>query len=237
MIIGISSSSMKIKESVFPDKFYLNTAYVKSLLSLKQDLGIMIIPYCNKQNAKELLKQSDGLILSGGFDISPCIYGEKPKKLLGKTCKERDIFELNLLECAFELELNVFGICRGMQLLNVFFGGNLYQDLSYAKTKQNHIQHKKANESCHKIKIIKNSFLGEFLPKHIWVNSFHHQAINTLATNLKISAKSKKIIEAVELKESKNLVFGVQWHPEAMKDKYSKLIFKKFLKACSKKED
>lgn len=234
MIIGISSSSMKIKQSVFPDKFYLNAGYVKSLLGLKQDLGVMIIPYCGKQSARELLKRSDGLILSGGFDISPCIYGKKAKKLLGKTCKERDIFELGLLECASEFGLNVFGICRGMQLINVFFGGSLYQDLSYAKVKQKHIQDRKADRMSHEVKIVEDSFLGTFLPKRIWVNSFHHQAIDCLAQGLKVSAKSKKIIEAVELKESKNLVFGVQWHPEVMKDEYSKLIFEKFLEACSR---
>ena len=236
MIIAISSSSMKIKTNIFPDKFYLNADYVKSLLALKQDLGVMMIPYCNKQNAKELLKRSDGLILSGGFDISPCIYGEKPKKLLGKTCKKRDIFELDLLECALEIGLNVFGICRGMQLINVFFGGHLYQDLSYMKTEQNHIQKEKPSKASHRVKIIENSFLSAFLPKNIWVNSFHHQAISSLGENLKICAKNKKIIEGIELKESKNLVFGVQWHPEVMKDQYSKLIFKKFLENCCRNE-
>ncbi len=232
MIIGISSSSMKIKQSFCVDKFYLNTAYIKSLLDIRQDLGVMMIPYCNKQNIKELLKQSQGLILSGGFDINPSFYGKKPKKLLGRTCKERDIFELDLLECALELGLNVFGICRGMQLINVFFGGSLYQDLSYAGFKQNHIQKEKAKKTKHKVKIATNSFLGSFLPEEIRVNSFHHQAINSLASVLKICARNKEIIEAVELKESKNLVFGVQWHPETMKDKYSKLIFKKFLESC-----
>ena len=151
------------------------------------------------------------MILSGGFDISPCIYGEKPKKLLGKTCKKRDIFELDLLECALEIGLNVFGICRGMQLINVFFGGHLYQDLSYMKTEQNHIQKEKPSKAS-------------------------HQAISSLGENLKICAKNKKIIEGIELKESKNLVFGVQWHPEVMKDQYSKLIFEKFLENCCRNE-
>ncbi|NDJ27741.1 gamma-glutamyl-gamma-aminobutyrate hydrolase [Campylobacter sp. MIT 12-8780] len=236
MIIGISASVLKLKKEIFKKKYYLNVAYVDKLLKCEEkNLGVFIIPFCEKEAIKSLLANTNGVILSGGFDIHPKFYKQSSKPLLEEVCKKRDEFEFRLIEEAMKQELPIFGICRGMQTLNVFFGGTLHQDLSYEKISVlKHRQKQKPSLATHRVDILENSFLSNFLPSKIKVNSFHHQGIDTLAKDFKISAKSGLVIEAIEYQKSKNLVFGVQWHPEAMKDKHSRAIFQAFVNECKK---
>ncbi|TQR27282.1 gamma-glutamyl-gamma-aminobutyrate hydrolase [Campylobacter sp. MIT 97-5078] len=238
MIIGISASILKLTKEIFKKKYYLNVGYVNKLLECEEkDLAAFIIPFCEKEAIQSLLANTSGVILSGGFDIHPKFYKQSPKPLLEQLCKKRDEFEFKLIEEAMKKELPIFGICRGMQILNVFFGGTLYQDLSYAKLNVlKHRQKQKPSLATHRVDILENSFLSNFLPSKIKVNSFHHQGIDTLAKDFKVSAKSGLVIEAIEYQKSKNLVFGVQWHPEVMKDKHSKAIFQAFVNECKKGE-
>lgn len=235
-IVGISSSLLKDKDGTFPgyERTYLNYDYVNAIISTKATP--LILPF---HNDKEILKRQvdcvDAIILSGGYDINPLIYKKEPLPLLGEILPRRDEYELNLLSYAIEKKIPILGICRGLQLINVYFGGTLLQDMSYKK--ENLIKHFQGHSpqlATHTIKIEKDSLLYKIYQTNTaYVNSFHHQAIEFLGNNLYPSAKSLDgIIEAIEHREYPFLL-GVQWHPEMLfeNDKASKNIFKTFIES------
>ena len=171
----------------------------------------------NYEEVKNYVKLIDGLVLSGGQDISPEFYKENVDS--AKNCdKRRDKWEVRLFLKAYRLNLPILGICRGLQLMNVACGGSLYQDLEkqFAEVASQHLDKHKNDYSHHKIEVIPNSQLSDILcsVNSIEVNSRHHQAAKEIADNFKISAKSDRgIVEAIE-DPDKNFVVGVQWHPE-----------------------
>lgn len=157
-----------------------------------------------------LLNKIDGLLLSGGNDISPERYGEFPHEKTRPVLMQKEDFDFLLLKNALDIDLPVLGICYGLQLINVCLGGNLVQDISSQwNTSINHYK------DMHNVHIDKTSRLYEILKQEtIEVNSTHHQAIKSLGKKLMISAVADDgIIEAVESTEH-NFVVGVQWHPE-----------------------
>ena len=196
-------------------------------------LSVEFIKLCNKFNAQAVifpsqfnipnfsLKGIDGLIITGGGDISPSHYGEKPIEKLESVSIERDLTELNLLKRAEEENIKTLAICRGHQLLNIHKGGSLHQDISDAGYKDiDHAKpHENAEKHVHKVEIAKNTKLSNVLKvDNLNVNSIHHQAINELGEKLIISAKSSDgIIEGIETTEEWNAI-GVQWHPEYLSE-------------------
>ncbi len=157
----------------------------------------------------------DGLLLSGGDDISPCYYKEEisvPKKFLKVVPKIRSDFELSLLKEILKGRKPVLGICLGMQLLNVAFGGTLYQDLRYQSG--GIINHKGIE---HDIKVCKFSGLEINHSRYV-VNSTHHQAVKILGEGLDIFALSDDNIVEGFYKRDYPFLVGVQWHPERMPD-------------------
>ncbi len=196
-------------------------------------LSAEFIKLCNKFDAQAVifptqfnkpkfsLKGIDGLIITGGGDISPSHYGEQPIDKLESVSIERDITELNLLKRAEEEKIKTLAICRGHQLLNIYKGGSLYQDISDAGYKNiDHAKpHENAQKHIHNVKIDKNTKLGNTLMvDNLEVNSIHHQAINKLGENLIISATSADgIIEGIETTEEWDAI-GVQWHPEYLSE-------------------
>lgn len=152
----------------------------------------------------------DGLILCGGNDIDPARYGEALDGSVNIDF-ERDAAEFALLKAYLDAGKPVFGICRGAQLINVFFGGSLYQDLPEAEL------HKKHNgcDSVHSVTAVADSILGKLYGESFAVNSAHHQAIDVLGTGLRETARwNGQYIEAIE--HTAYPLFGVQWHPERM---------------------
>lgn len=196
----------------------INCNYVKAVV----DAGglPLLIPIVNQpQDIKHYMDLIDGLLLSGGQDISPEFYNEKPIEELGEIDPTRDRWELKLFQEAYRKKLPLLGICRGMQLINVGLEGSLYQDI-YSQYK-NSLQHtSKKEESCayHKILIETGSQLEEILCclDSLYVNSYHHQAIKEIGDNLKIVAHSDEgVVEAIEAEDSdQRFLVGVQWHPE-----------------------
>ncbi len=173
--------------------------------------------------AEEVAGSIDGLLLCGGSDLDPAYYGEEPIPELGVTLPERDTFEMDLVEQALERDMPVFGICRGLQVLNVALGGTLYQDLP-SQLHPDLIAHRQKMPKwqwTHEVEVDGGSNAAKIMNTGgLRVNSYHHQAIKDLADGLVVSARaSDGVVEAVE---SRNLferwLVGVQWHAEAMRD-------------------
>lgn len=236
-IIGITSSHEKENGLRNYHRTTVSIDYTKGVIE-GGGIPIIIPTTGNIEVIKEQLKLLDGLILSGGPDINPIYYGEDFKEKMGVISPERDDNEIKILKEFLETGKPILGICRGHQLLNVYFGGTLYQDLSYFNTETlKHRQDFYPELEVHKIFIEKDSILGKLYGESIKTNSFHHQAIQNLGEGFKIIAKSSDgVIEAIE-KENHKFCLGIQWHPEMMVARGNKSmvkIFELFIdKSCS----
>jgi len=166
-----------------------------------------------------VLETIDGLIMTGGEDIDPLKwFGEEPIPAQGEIVPERDEFDIKLIRMAVEKNIPLLGICRGHQLLNVAFGGTLYQDIpSQVKTdnKIKHSQRAPRYYGTHTITIDKGSLLNKQIGvEKVAVNTFHHQAVKDVAPGFKITARAADgVVEAIE-KIGSDRIFGVQFHPE-----------------------
>lgn len=239
LLIGISANICVINEEHFDGYEYVNLSdkYVKAIL----DAGAypIVVPVIDDDEAiKSIITKIDALVLSGGQDVNPKFYNEDPLEKLGNICTRRDEFDFKLIKYAMELKKPILGICRGMQILNVYFGGNLYQDLSYCKNYfVKHDQNAKYYEATHSLHIKEDSFLYDIADKETFVNSFHHQAIRKLANDFKVIARAKdEVIEAIEYMKEDNFILAVQFHPEMMfeKHEFSRKIFKSFIEHINK---
>lgn len=180
----------------------------------------------------------DGLILSGGQDIMPFAYNQEPHPLLQDVLPRRDNFDFKLIEEALSQKRPILGICRGMQALNVVFGGDLYQDLSLAKEYTlKHVQVNSLKDATHTIDIVGDTLLRRiFETDSLRINTFHHQAVHRVAEGFNVSAWAKDgMVEAIE-KEGDDFVLGVQWHPEMMiaEDPTMLKLFEYFVRESSR---
>ncbi len=159
-----------------------------------------------------LLARMDGLLLTGGGDISPDLYGEEPDESVYGVRRDRDDFEVALYHEAVERGLPILAVCRGMQLINLLRGGTMIQNL---ETEQNHWQTVPSSHASHAIDIVGDTALADVLgPAEGHVNSFHHQGLGGLGDGLRVTATCGDVIEGVEADDID--LFAVQWHPEQM---------------------
>lgn len=237
-IIGISGSIIIDSSGSFAGykRSYVNNDYVCSVI---KNGGVpFIIPFNEEPEVTAAqIEMVDGLLLSGGHDVAPENYGEEPLPKLGDTFPERDTFEYRLLEAAIKAEKPILGICRGIQIINTYFEGSLYQDLSYIGVEVlKHDQVRGPSRLTHSVTLEKNSKLFEiFNEEKFMVNSFHHQAVKKIGKGLdKVAAAPDGIIEAIEKKDYPFLV-GVQWHPEMLHESVEAMnkLFKKFIEEAA----
>ncbi|WP_081615158.1 gamma-glutamyl-gamma-aminobutyrate hydrolase family protein [Dietzia sp. UCD-THP] len=169
---------------------------------------------------QQILAEADGLILGGGGDVSPLLYGGDPcDSTLQGVNPQRDANEACLVRHALQKGIPVLGICRGAQMINVIRGGTLTQDVRRdIETALNHQGPEEAlHTALHTVEVAANSLLSRFLrvSSAVEVNSAHHQAIALIGRGLRVSAQAADgVVEAIESTESDDILLGVQWHPE-----------------------
>jgi len=188
---------------------------------------------------KSAVARLDGLLLTGGHDVAPRLYGQEPKPGLREMDYERDLMEIEAVKEAERRGLPILGICRGIQLLAVAFGGTLYQDIfREAPDCLDHNQKAGKRVNTHTVKVEKSSRLYRIIgAETIWVNSNHHQAVKDLPADFVVTARAGDgIIEAVE-RPNYHYLLGVQWHPEGTwrEDEVSKKIFASLVEAARKR--
>lgn len=201
----------------------------------------VVLPIDKPAAAAQAISLVDGLLLTGGQDVSPHLYLEEPAPEIGAYSPQRDHFEMALVHAALKTGKPIFAICRGLQLVNVALGGSLYQDVNYVKQSLvQHLQHVDETLGSHTIHIEKDSQLNQLFSDKKVVNSLHHQFIKRVADKLVVSARTTDgMIEAMEgSSELASWFIGVQWHPEMMfpHDPETQKLFQLFLQAAQKHE-
>jgi putative glutamine amidotransferase len=178
----------------------------------------------------------DGILFAGGGDLDPALYDEGRKHASLRVDRARDDFELALLANAMHLRLPILGLCRGLQLINVKFGGTLYQNLKDdTATELEHRQSGSRSEATHAVTLTDpESHLAGVFRGSCRVNSLHHQAIKRLGRGLKVTARAEdSVVEAVEAADDYPFLVAVQWHPEEMTEvPAQRKILELFLGQC-----
>ena len=195
----------------------LAEGYYKSILRAG-GVPVIIPPLSDTDVIINTLEHLDALVLSGGADYDPHYAGEEPCPLLGTINEERDLPELFITQLAYNRQLPILGICRGIQTLAMVLGGHVRQDISDIQS-HNHSQEEDRNVATHPVTFEQDSLLASLYHHcQLEVNSFHHQAVDETGPRFRVIARSDDgIIEAMESTEYKPIL-GVQWHPECLEN-------------------
>lgn len=209
-LIGISCAH--------PDNDFssVRRTYSESVLNAG-GIPILIPIITSEEVLATIVDMLDGLILTGGEDVHPRYYNEEPIEELGEVNDVRDVYDLTLIRLATERKLPTLGICRGEQLINVAFGGSLYQDIpaQYADSTVKHNQEASSKYSTHYVTLLPGSTIATLTgEKELCTNTHHHQAVKQVAPGFKVTAWAcDSIPEAIESCEGLPM-WGVQFHPE-----------------------
>lgn len=222
-IIGITTNIVREEGFVYAR---LNVDYIRSVAEAG---GLpVLLPLRNEGGDPEAYIESiDGLLLSGGLDISPAAYGAMPLRQVNLVSSERDDFEMALARLARARGLPTLGICRGQQLLNVAFGGTLIQDIGaeLPDAGGHYPEGLGFDEPFHYIDVIEpaSRLRAALGADRLLVNSFHHQALRELAPGFRVTARSDDgIVEGIEAEEG--YMVGVQFHPEGMSRRFPSFL-------------
>ena len=224
-IIALSSTPVE-DGYVKVTEAYLDAVYAAG------GIPMLLSPRIDEGYIESVCNTADGFLFCGGDDLDPKYYEEEKSELLGNVCSKRDEFEHKLFTAAYKTGKPLFGICRGLQVFNVFLGGSLHQHVD------GHKQNAARSERTHSVAICKGGILEGILGENeITVNSFHHQVVKVMADGLVCDALSSNdgYIEAFH-HSNHPFLLGVQWHPECYFElsETSSKIFKEFINACEK---
>jgi putative glutamine amidotransferase len=232
--IAITTSYGKESE----DDFLLHKTYLRSV-EKAGGLPVIVAPG-TPEDATLILDRVAGLLLTGGSDVDPALFGEARHPSVRRVIPERDAFEIALCQEAQRRDLPVLAICRGQQVMNVALGGSLFQDV--ASQVPGAIQHRSETErweTSHDVELLPGARLRAILGRGtLAVNSFHHQAVKDVARGLVVSARSPidGIIEGLESRE-RRFFMAVQWHPEDFWGHAATFepLFNELVKACDRR--
>ena len=231
-IIGVSSSFSGKPDA---EQVTINQNYLEAV---RHAGGIpLILPVdASEEELSLLISRCDGMVLTGGADIDPRLYGEEILNDSVSLAPVRDRGEKRLCALAEARGIPLLGICRGVQYLNVYYGGDLYQDIpSQLQTDISHRQTEPRFSFSHDVKVLPGTPLHNLVGKdRMRANSFHHQSVKDLGQGLSVMALSDDgIIEALFLEGSQYLR-AYQWHPERLFDisEDNRAILEEFIRAC-----
>ncbi len=214
-LIGVTTSITVDKE---PERAYVNSTYLHAIQHAG-GMPVLLPPQLSASSSERLARGLDGVLLTGGGDIDPAVFGEARHPTPYEVAPARDALELWAVRIALDRRLPILAICRGVQVLNVALGGTLYQDVgSDPGTELRHSQEASRDQPTHKVVVKPGSRLAETLgTDEIEVNSMHHQAVKALGAGLgAVAWAPDQIMEGLELSDRSRFVLGVQWHPEEL---------------------
>lgn len=228
-VIGLTGS---FRPHEWTAQHYMNQSYFHAIRQFG-GIPVLIPVLAEKDELEYLISTLDGLVLTGGDDIDPLLFGETILNDTVQLCPERDQAEYEVLKLADQRKLPILGICRGVQVMNVFFGGDLYQDLpAQIPDCGQHRMEAPYHRTGH------NCIAQQGTPVESWgtfgVNSHHHQAVRNVAPGYRCMGKSEDgVIEAI-FDPAHKFRWGVQWHPERIWDieETSAEVFRKFIDSC-----
>lgn len=237
-IIGITANVLIAEGGALlpgTERVSVSNDYIKAV---EQAGGVpLVLPVVtNKELIQHQAEIIDGLLLSGGYDVDPLLFGEEPAENLGYVYPERDLHELELIRVIQQNNKPILGICRGIQVINIAFGGTLYQDLAQLQGGIKHMQNAPKNVPTHTVRVTAGSILHTIFGDNVITNSFHHQAVKDVGSDFIISAKTKDgVVEGIEM-VSERFVVAVQWHPEMMSESHVGMqrLFREFIVNASK---
>ena len=229
--MSITIAIPKFKKDLL--RIYMQSKYTASLR--RAGAKAFWIEPDDLDQAIEKMLQCDGLLLSGGEDVDPNFYGQPVSEKCGEINLPRDEAELKMLDAFMKTGKPILGICRGEQLMTVYFGGTLHQDIGHL-AKSCHYSFRRKNTGCHAVTPTPGTKLEKIMGQQAFtVNSLHHQAADFPGNQLIAAAVSDDgIIEAVEHPDHRFCI-GVQWHPEHMSafSKLQRRLFSAFVRSCS----
>lgn len=244
-IIGVTTQTLQAIDGIpplLPHSVVMNERYY--VAAAHAGAAPLLVPLLDKdlESLRAIYDVLDGVLIPGGVDMDPALFGEAPHPKLGRTDDARDVVEMQLTRWAIEDRKPLLGLCRGLQVINVTLGGTLYQDLE--DQYPDAIKHDyfptygfQRDHLAHDVAVTAGSRLRDVLARdRITVNSMHHQGIKTLAPELVASAVAPDgLVEAVEL-PGQPFCVGVQWHPEVfdMVNPDTRHVFSEFVAAAAR---
>ena len=203
-------------------------------------IPLLLLPSEKFSDTEKVLSSCDGVLIVGGDDVNPILYDEAACLKTNVSSFQRDCFEIDVVKWCVSNDVPFLGICRGIQVANVAFGGTLYQEIPKIKRSfyVNHEQWENRKEAIHGVRFVNNSYLkGIFKKEDLGVNSIHHQCVKKVPSIFKIEAVSEDgIIEAISCPKC-DFFIGVQWHPEFNTQAgFSKNLNKAFILAALRKK-
>ena len=243
-LIGITANY--VKDSQFgmaahiggPGQFWQALAddYVQAI-SRAGGVPVLLPVLPNPEDSQTYLDKLDGILFSGGCDMSPLSFGENTTSKIGEVCAERDEQELTLIRAALaKSHFPVLGICRGCQLLNVALGGTLILDIDTSANGDHFFSQQRMSVLTHQIETVSGSLIKRLMETETRVNSYHHQCVATLGDGVVITASDcHGIPECLEVPGREGFTLATQWHPEglALVNDHHLNIFKAFVQAAS----
>ncbi|MEM4407520.1 MAG: gamma-glutamyl-gamma-aminobutyrate hydrolase family protein [Candidatus Caldarchaeum sp.] len=227
-VVGITTDAKPVDGA---ESFCMDAVYAREVLRYG-GFPIFVPSIPDEDFLRGAVSRVDGILLPGGRDIDPVYYGEELHPSTRLMSRDRTDTELKVVSIAIGQGKPILGVCNGMQLINVYFGGSLYQDIP--SQLPDSLPH--GEGSVHDVEVVRDTLLFSLLGKRGFrVRSYHHQCIKRLGTHLVASAVSPDgVVEAIEASGvGSKFLLGIQWHPEREHTEVSWRLFRAFLESCS----